>query len=380
MNPFQSTSMLNRPLSVDTCQMMIFSAANTTPRFSLPSHEDMLGLRELAGVFGREVYIVAPPTVEQLFRGVTVKVYQEAQSLFCSPIFRRHHTIWRILSKLAEEAHMAPPTPEAIWAICGYLSSLRDERIGPLVAQSEAQWQLCQVLLDVTVSSGTMRTRPEITCVVDVPVGQVIAFHRQKAGESREHAIATTLYDALSMQRKPAPLTPGGLIWSSPRQLIVDAALSQHVATCCAELGISILATTKHHSIVDDLQGTWTRTLAGRVLSAARFDLMLDTYLKKRYGHGPRTAADDAAYDFRHLDGYNRDPALMLPPLRWLLPACNATVDEEGAVSIAGRRYHDDLLRYWTSSEVTARISRHDSQNAYIYLDGEILCRASQAA
>jgi hypothetical protein len=106
---------------------------------------------------------------------------------------------------------------------------------------------------------------------------------------------------------------------------------------------------------------------------------MLDTYLKKCHGYSPRTIADDADYAFRHLEGYNRDPALMLPPLRWLLPAYDATINEDAAVTVAGQRYHDDLLRYWPGVPVTVRVSRHDPHLAYIYLDGEILCQASQS-
>jgi hypothetical protein len=60
--------------------------------------------------------------------------------------------------------------------------------------------------------------------------------------------------------------------------------------------------------------------------------------------------------------------------------AYNATVNEEAAVTVAGRRYRDDLLRYWPGTPVTVRLSRHDPHFASIYLDNEILCQASQAA
>ena len=69
----------------------------------------------------------------------------------------------------------------------------------------------------------------------------------------------------------------------------------------------------------------------------------------------------------------------MLPSLRWLLPTYDATLDEIASVTVAGRRYHDVLLGYWHGAQVTARVSRHDPEIAYIYLDGEILCVASQS-
>jgi len=159
---------------------------------------------------------------------------------------------------------------------------------------------------------------------------------------------------------------------------MVDSVLPQDVLICCTELEIAVGNAPAQSEILGDLQNSWARMLAGRVLSSERFELMLDTYLQKRYGYGPRAAAHDADYAFRHLDGYNRDPALVLPPLRWLLPAYDATVDEHGGVTVAGLRYRDDLLRYWLGAPVTARVSWHDPHLAYIYLDGEILCVASQ--
>jgi hypothetical protein len=339
----------------------------------------MLGLSDLARVYGREVYIIASPTVEQLFQGVTLTVYQEVQRLFCSPVFRSHRIVRRILSKLAEEAQVSPPSPEATWAICGYLNTACDERIGPCVVQSDAQWYVGQVLPDVVIASGTTRTSPKITCIIDEQFGRAVAFHQQKVGESLEEPIAVALYVALCAQRQPTPFTPGGLVWSLPRQIIADFALPQDAVRCCTELGASLGGASARPKIFDDLEGAWARTLSGRVLSTERFELMLETYLKKRYGYGPRTTADDADYAFRHLEGYNRDPALVLPPLRWLLPAYDAIVNEDAVVTVAGRRYHDDLLRYWPGAEVTVRVSRHDRHFAYIYLDGEILCVAFQA-
>lgn len=69
----------------------------------------------------------------------------------------------------------------------------------------------------------------------------------------------------------------------------------------------------------------------------------------------------------------------MLPPLRWLLPAYAAMIEKDSTVRADGRRYHDGLLRYWIGSPVTVRVSPHNPDFAYIYLDGEILCVASQA-
>jgi len=84
-------------------------------------------------------------------------------------------------------------------------------------------------------------------------------------------------------------------------------------------------------------------------------------------------------YAYRHLDGYNRDPALVVPALRYLLPLLRSTVNEDSTITVANRRYHDPLLAYWRGQQVEVRQSRHDLTHVYVYLDGEILCQAQEA-
>jgi hypothetical protein len=359
---------------------MIFRAARVTPHFLADPVDDVLRARDLASIYGSEVYIPHPTVTEQMFRGVTLTVYQETQRLFCSRTFRSYQMISRMLDKLALEGGVAPVAREAVWAMCGYLRDYRDEQFAPSLSRSQSEWYIGQVWPDVVVTDKGEAERPELLCIIDQQSGRMIASRRRRHNEALGEGFAAALYDGLSAQRQPATLTPGGLEWFLPGSLVSHTSLPQEVITCCQELGVAVSRTSDRPTLVDDLQGDWTRSLAGRTISSERFELILDNYLEKRHHHGPLIIAERADYTFRHLDGYNRDPALVLPPLRWLLPAYKATVAEDATVTVAGRCYHDDLLRYWPGSQVIARVSRHTPQIAYVYLDGEILSLASHAA
>jgi hypothetical protein len=359
---------------------MIFRAARVTPHFLADPVDDVLGMHDLASIYGSEVYIPHPTVTEHMFRGVTLAVYQETQRLFCSRMFRSYHMVSRILDKLALEAGVSPVASEAVWAICGYLRDHRDEQFAPSFSRSQNDWYIGHAWPDVVITNEGEAERPELLCIIDQRSGRMIASRRKRHNEALGEGFAAAFYDGLSAQRRPATLTPGGLEWSLPSSVVSHKPLPQEVITCCQELGVAVSGTSDRPALVDDLQGGWTRSLIGRVISSERFELILDNYLEKRHHHGPLITTERADHQFRHLDGYNRDPALVLPPLRWLLPAYEATVAEDATITVAGRCYHDDLLRYWPSVEVTVRVSRHDPNFAYIYLNGEILCAASQAA
>jgi hypothetical protein len=119
--------------------------------------------------------------------------------------------------------------------------------------------------------------------------------------------------------------------------------------------------------------------LTGRTISAEWFEQIFDNYLEKRHGYGPISARDDANYAYRQLDGYNRDPALVIPALRHLLPPYQSTVNDDNTVTIDGQRYYDPLLAHWQGQYVDLRQSRHDPTHVYVYLDSEILCQAQAA-
>lgn len=169
------------------------------------------------------------------------------------------------------------------------------------------------------------------------------------------------------------------LTWCVPASIVSTLPLLADVQACCAALNISIEGATSTPAIIRDLQGTWTRSLTGRALAAERFEAIFDNYLEKRHGHGPHKTRDDADYAYRYLDGYNRDPALVLPSLRCLLPVHQTIVRNDGIIVVNGREYTDPLLRSWCGQPVDVRNSRHDPSQVYVYLNGAILCQAQEA-
>lgn len=212
----------------------------------------------------------------------------------------------------------------------------------------------------------------------DVPE-HVLAFCRYEGDVPPEEVIAQALYDVVIGQRQPEPLFSSGLTWRVPASIISTIPLPADIRTCCAALNIPIEDTTSTPAIIRDLQGTWTRSLAGRTIAAERFEAIFDNYLEKRHGYGPHKACADADYTYRQLRGYNRDPALVVPAFRHLLPIEQATVRDDDTISVAGRRYGDPLLALWHGQAVDVRVSRYDPSQIYVYLDGAILCQAQEA-
>jgi hypothetical protein len=336
-------------------------------------------LRVQARLHGPEVYILHPHDIEQTFLGITLTVYQAAKRLFCTSLFRTDRTVRQILGAWAREASAAPPSAEAIWAICEYLRADRDEQFMPRIEQSTTRWYIGVIQLDVLIrSQSNVSTKPRFVCVVsDVPE-HVLAFRRYGVDAPPNEVIALALYDVLISQRQPEPLVPNGLTWHVPASIVSEIPLPTDILACCAALNLPIEVAGNTPGLIHDLHSTWTRSLAGRAISVEWFEAILDNYLEKRHGYGPRKARDDADFTYRHLQGYNRDPALVAPALRYLLPMERATVSSDGTITVAERLYYDPLLASWCGRPVDVRVSRHDPSQVYVYLDGAILCQAQE--
>ena len=128
--------------------------------------------------------------------------------------------------------------------------------------------------------------------------------------------------------------------------------------------------------VIRALKGAWTRDLARKVLSASDFALILDNYLAKVHGHGPRNAEAMRSRELVNLIGFNRDPAWQFPALRQFLPMHPSIIDADGAVEFDGLHYEDDLLRYWPDHPVMLRRSEQAEATAWVYLGDGILCQA----
>ncbi len=159
-NPFCVVSAFNLPLKAETCQQMhagaLRGAARNTQAYAAPLSIAVDRLRAHARRYGPQVYLAHPAEIERLFRGVTLSVYQEIESLYCSRLGRNYATVYRILQAMALEAGIAPVEEEAIWAICMHLEpwSLMPTLPRPSpFAQMSAQQRLSYARLPCTTPS-----------------------------------------------------------------------------------------------------------------------------------------------------------------------------------------------------------------------------------
>jgi hypothetical protein len=118
------------------------------------------------------------------------------------------------------------------------------------------------------------------------------------------------------------------------------------------------------------------KDIANKPLLQREFTRLLNTYLRRLHGYGPRTEHKEHQRDYAHLMGYNRDPAWQFPALRRLLPAQSGIIAEDGSVEYNGLHLEHDLLTYWGGHHVTVRRSLQSDAAAYIYIDNDILCLA----
>jgi hypothetical protein len=377
-NPYQNSSRFNQVLSLEMCQRVYFAAAQLASR-NIQDHGDselLPALRDLARYYGPEVFILHPAEAARIFAGVTLAIYQTIHKFFCSPLRRSIRTVWRILMALAQEAGADAPSREAVWAICEYLRAEWKRENEPTIERQGESWSIMLVQPDVHIRFTAGTQLPRLICVVANQPERVIAFRLIRSEETEPQASMIALYDTIIGQRRPDQGATGGIQWRLPHNIESAVTFPEEIMKCCQELGMDLVPASQLPELFCDLHGGWTRSLVGRTIEAERFVLIFDNYLEKRHGYGPLITSDDSDYVFRHLTGYNRDPALLLPAVRHLLPAYDTVIDSDAKISCDGQRYHDDLLKYWRGQPVTLRHSLHDPAIGYIYLDGEILCQA----
>ena len=66
-NPFETTSMFNHVLSVENCQRIFFMAARSAQSHMVDPQGILDSLRDLARLYGSEIYILHPNDTEQIF-------------------------------------------------------------------------------------------------------------------------------------------------------------------------------------------------------------------------------------------------------------------------------------------------------------------------
>ncbi len=381
-NPFCSASRFNRPLRLETCQQIHADALERVARgdtSQVPSSIPADALSQSRRRYGPEVCLVHPAEVERLFRGVTLAVYQEIESLYC---LRPERSIWmitQILSAQAAQCGVPPLEEEAIWAICLYLDERRAEQTEVRIEQEATTWwlgtlseALAAPLCDEAARDGAW---PTVVVIFDTVCSTILAF---RVGSSKSHAelSALALYDALCAARRPAPRSALGLKWRVPTRLFTQVRLPQGCEEACASLGIQVEQTALAPAQAVTLGEQWRAVAKQRRIAPARWTTAFDSYLNTRFGTSPLRAREQAEHTFRHLIGYTVDPAALVPALRALLPGRVAVIGDDGAIAYDGLHYAHDLLRLFPGSSVQIRRSPHTEAVIWIYLKGDFLSPA----
>lgn len=380
-NPFLCTSRLNLPLQEDICQRIHWTALHFAARgiapAAIPDPALLKAVIQQSRFQGAEAFLLHPATIEQVFYGVTLAVYQVVEALYCSRLGRSIQMVYQIVARMAEQAQVPPISYEAIWAICLFLTERRRESIDCTVESLDTTWQLVPLKPQVHLQKATFDGvyQPILLCIVETHLARVIAFRVTEETQLQE-ATSLVIYDALTTGRKPAQLVPTGLVWSLPARLMTELELPQVTKDVLSQLGIKIELRPVITQLVQALQNGWDRDLAGRILPKRDFELIFDHYLGHFHRYSPKETQQDLERAFTYRVGYNRDPAWQFPPLRPLLPAREGMISPEGGIEHDQLHYEDPLLSYWPGCQVTLRRSEYGEAAVWVYIDGDILCQA----
>lgn len=378
-NPFLHTHLFNLPLQHTLCQQIhcvaMKEAVDGLYPEAVPVNFLLQEWRERARYWGSEVYIAHPAHIDQVFRDLTLAVYQTIEELYCNRLERSIPMTHQILSKMAAEAGMPAVTYEAVWAICLYLEEKRQITSEVTLNRTEAEWSLMQLRPPINLCDAKGQVfSPVLLALIGPEHSTVLSFrfaHESKVLE----AAALVLYDAISAQRIPSPEGVTGLLWNLPTQIDSQIDLSQETLQVLRRSGIAVRSLVYSTALPAGLTD-WGNGLTEKTLDQQNAVRTFDFYLHQTFGYGPIRRQRNLTYKLSHLIGYSKDPAWQFPVLRQLLPENETVISVEGQVEYDGLHYEHPLLKYWPGQKVTLRQSEYAEATAWIYLDGDILCQA----
>lgn len=378
-NPFLSASQLNGPLLPEICQRLhaqaLFLTAQGRGTDGIPSSVPVARRRTLLQQTGPENCLTHPREIEHLFQGVTFSLYQCIASLYCSRIARSIPMVTRIVNALARGANTPPLHPEAIWAICLHLDGQRAHLLQLTTQPSQARWWLGTIPPATPLVHDDDQTHSILVAVIDISAPAVLAF-RIGMAQSLAELTALALYDALVAGRYPHPSGASGLVWVLPSSLLTTTPPPQACTLACTSLGLNIDACVPSAvPLLADVSLAWQRLHTSEPLRR-QGHIVFDTLLKHIYGSSPLRTCEHNDHRFRHMRGYQRDPAQLVPPLRALLPASPASISTDGHIFFDGLHYTDDLLALFPGACVSICQSEHTEAVIWVFLDGEILGEA----
>ena len=379
-NPFLVPAPMTTVLDCEDCQRLHYQALQAAVRGSrpeaFPASVPLGELRERARYDGAEVYLAHPADIERLFAGITLEVYRTVRSLFCSRLGRSIKMVWRMLCAMAYAAGVESIPYETIWALCLSLEERRLESVTVPVERGEETWWVGLTTPNISIQQGTATAyRPSIAWCVEASAPRALSFSIAPIDAADDNA-TRALYDAIMAHRRPQARVPTGLIWHLPVRIVTTVPLSWPCVAACTRAGIQVEESTAEIPLLEHIRKTWEHGVVGRTLLARHCSGLLDAFLHRAHGYGPRRAYEQQAHRYASLVGYGQDPAGQFPLLREFLPAVESSIEADGAVPYGGLHYTHGWLSYWLGYPVTLRRSAHTRAVAWIYLDGEILCQA----
>lgn len=374
--------LLNTPLTMEMYQRLHATALQRTIRGlhlrAVPGHIDVEQLKQFVARIGFEGCLIHPSDVERIFAGVTLETYQTIRGLYCSRLGRSIAMVYRILQMLCQQERAPVPTYEAVWAICLYLEKRRRESVNVSVERTTEAWWIGKLSPAVRIQvEKDAFYLPGIVYIIDTNTQHMLSFTIAPVDTLAE-SIPLALYDAVIAQRRPHPFALAGVLWQLPRRIITEETLSHECSTICKRMGIQVETTTRTQPLLQTLRDTWATGLDGRVLPRSHCAAILDSFLGRIHGYGPVREGKRRDQAFAQAKGYNRDPAALFPLLRALLPERRGVITQDGLVIDGHLRYIDELLHFWSGAPVTLRCSAHSTARAWIFLEGEILCQATE--
>ncbi len=285
----------------------------------------------------------------------------------------------QMIERMARCAHLPTIHEEAIWAICTYLEEHRLQETRVTTHMLPATWWVGVIAQQARNQAPDDRENPAhdetLVGVIDVSSSRVLTL-RVGASQAVTDLCSLALYDALMTTREPHPQGAGGLTWHVPNCLVTPGLAPLEWTISCASLGVKIEQSASRAPYIEEVRQLWTDLPSRRNVTGVQWAVFFDSALNRVYGNSPLRAREQADHRFRHLTGYRRDPASLVPALRELLPKFEAVISQEGEVLSDSLHYVDELLPYFSGERITLRRSEETEAVIWVSLDGEIITQA----
>lgn len=370
-------------LSLDTCQQIYYEALRNYARNLVQENAPVsLGWERIAAqarMGGPNVYLGHPDDVQEVFAGVSLEMFRQAERLFCTRHGRSIAMVTKIISRQQELSQQQMVNEIAIWAICMYLAPKRNEMLHVTIERDNKTWYLESFDWEFSViGQNFVSYQPVMICVYAPDRNQVLSFQFGER-ENLQNLQAMAIYQAVNACRTPDINGVAGLTWNVPGSFCSTLPLSEQVLKFCNLVGISVQVADEGHPALSEIRDTWPKDLQGRQISSNKLALIFDNYLYRKFESSPLLDQEDRARDFSGLIGYNRDPLWQFPALRALFLPEPGTVDASAQIRLGPWRYTDPLLALWQEQSVKILVSPSNSNSIWVYdLDGDVICTADR--